>query len=250
MSADNMHTATPGAERPTRRRNVDRSAATRRQILDATVTCLQKQGYGAVTNQVVAEAAGVSRGAMMHHFPTRQDLLVATAAYAHDKNITMRMAELSKLPVGLPRFRAVIELTWKSARTPEGLAINEIRVGSRSDPGFAAALTPLMTKISQDYGRFVGRIVREAGLEANEEIQGLSATTALALRGLAIDRYTNPSPAMVDYILHTLNGLREDIIARQLGEDVAQRPAPMEKPANAEKPPASAPAKTKSKAKK
>ncbi len=228
MSTARPITPTEAETRRARRSNVERSAATRKLILEATVECLHRQGYGAVTNQVIAELAGVSRGAMMHHFPTRLDLIVATAEYAHEKNASARLAILEKLPPGLPRFRAMVDLTWESARMPEGLAINEIRVGSRSDPGFAEALTPLMTRISKEYGRLMGRIVREAGLEANDEIQGLSATTALSLRALAIDRYTNPSPAMVQYIRFTLAALREDIIARQLGEAVAERPKPPE----------------------
>ena len=208
-----------------RRRNVDRSAATRKQILDATIGCLETVGYGAVTNILVAEAAGVSRGAMMHHFPTRQTLLVAAVEYAYGRLKAHRIETLSKLAPGLPRYRAVIDLAWATARMPEGVASNEIRIGSRSDPEIRKAVTPIMSQISDDYGRLVGRLAREAGLFVNDEVQGLTATTAMAIRALAVSTFTYPRPKMVENVLLTLKTVREDIIARQLGEHAAERPS-------------------------
>jgi len=208
-----------------RRTNVDRTATTRRQILEATVRCLEQQGYGAVTNILVAEEAGVSRGAMMHHFPTRQRLLVATIEYAYGKLSDYRLAVLSKLEPGLPRYRALIDLAWITSRMPEGMACNEIRSGSRSEPEIRAAVTPVMSHISDDYARLVGRLVREAGLVPNAEIHGLTATAVMAARSLAINTFTYPREQMIANVLGALKRMREDIIARQLGEHMAERPA-------------------------
>jgi AcrR family transcriptional regulator len=221
--------AIPVKERE-RRSNVDRSAATRRQIFEATVRCLTSGGYGAVTNIRVAEEAGVSRGAMMHHFPTQQDLIVATIEYAYQKLSNYRMEVLSKLDPGLPRYRALIDLAWATAQMPEGIACNEVRHGSRSDPQIRVAVTPIMTRLSDDYGRLHMRLAREAGLESNAEVQGLTATTAMTMRSLAVNTFTYPRSQMVENVLLTLKTAREDIIARQLGEHVAQRPRLPESP--------------------
>jgi AcrR family transcriptional regulator len=205
-----------------RRRNIDRSATTRRQILEATIRLLESHGYGAVTNIRVAEAAGVSRGAMMHHFPTRQDLLVATVEFAYSKLLGYRLAHLARREPGLPRYRALIDLGWATARLPEGIACNEIRSGSRSDPEIRKAVTPMMSKISDDYARLVGRLAREAGLTPDVELHGLTATTAVAMRSLAINTFTYPREQMVENVLATLKAMRERIIARQLGEHMAE----------------------------
>lgn len=207
-----------------RRSNVDRSASTRRQIFEATIRCLQTGGYGAVTNIRVAEEASVSRGAMMHHFPTQQELIVATIEYAYRTLSDYRMQVLSKLDPGLPRYRALIDLAWATAQMPEGVACNEVRHGSRSNPELRAAVTPIMTRLSDDYGRLHMRLAREAGLEANAEVQGLTAMTAMTMRSLAVNTFTYPRSQMVENVLFTLKSIREDIIARQLGEHVAQRP--------------------------
>ncbi|ADI07989.1 TetR family transcriptional regulator [Streptomyces bingchenggensis BCW-1] len=73
----------------------DRSRATRRRLLEAAVACLAEHGWTRSTVAVVAERAGVSRGAAQHHFPTREDLF--TAAVEHVA--TERSAALRALHV-------------------------------------------------------------------------------------------------------------------------------------------------------
>ncbi len=62
----------------------DRSRATRLALLSAAVDCLAEVGWSASTVAVVAERAGVSRGAAQHHFPTREDLFIAAVEHVAD----------------------------------------------------------------------------------------------------------------------------------------------------------------------
>ena len=212
--------------KPERRRNVDRSAATRRQILEATIQCLDKWGYGAVTNIKVADAAGVSRGAMMHHFQTRQALISATVEFAYASQSEFRAAELAKVPPGLERYRRIMDLSYTTQRMPEGMALNEIRIGSRSDPEIREAVTPMMSAISEDYVRMISEVAREAGLKPNRELRGVTGTFAMASRALAINTFTYPSSQVATNVLWTLQVMREDLIARQLGPEHARYPEP------------------------
>jgi len=210
-----------------RRKNAERSAATRKQILDATVECLDTSGYGAVTNIRVADLAGVSRGAMMHHFPTRQALIIAAVEHAYGTLNQYRAEELAKAPPGLDRYRLIMDLSLVTQRLPEGMALNEIRIGSRSDPEIRDAVTPMMSAISEDYVRLVSRIAREAGLKATRELHGLTGTVAMATRALAINTFTYPSPRVGENVSWTLQTMREGLIARQLGKDKAKYPSPL-----------------------
>ena len=213
--------------RAERRKNSERSATTRRLILDATIACLNAWGYGGVTNIKVADAAGVSRGATMHHFPTRQALIIATVEHAYHCLRDFRAEEMAKIPPGLPRFRAILDQSLTTQRMPEGTALNEVRIGSRSDAEIREAVTPMMSAISEDYVRVVSRIAREAGLKPNHELYGLIGTVAMATRALAINTFTYPSVGVRDNVVWTLQMMREDLIARQLGEQHAERPAPL-----------------------
>jgi len=213
--------------KPERRKNSERSASTRGLILDATINCLNAWGYGGVTNIKVADAAGVSRGAMMHHFPTRQALIIATVEHAHQRLNVFRAEEMAKIPAGLDRFRAILEQSLVTQRMPEGTALNEVRIGSRSDKEIRDAVTPIMSEISEDYVRMVSRIARDAGLKPNRELHGLIGTVAMATRALAINTFTYPSVGVRDNVIWTLAMMREDLIARQLGEARTRRPAPL-----------------------
>ena len=67
--------------KPPRRTQAERSATTRARILKAAVNCLYRNGYGATTTVSVAASAKVSRGAMLHHFPSKADLMLATLTH-------------------------------------------------------------------------------------------------------------------------------------------------------------------------
>src|SRR5690606_30850640 len=62
----------------------EKSAMTRKAILDAAVECFISLGYANTTTALIAEYAGVSRGAMMHHFPSRLSVLKAVVEYLHE----------------------------------------------------------------------------------------------------------------------------------------------------------------------
>jgi AcrR family transcriptional regulator len=201
----------------TRRTNVERTAQTQRVLLEATVDCLCRLGYGATTTHVVAERAGVSRGAMNHHFATKADLMVAAVRYAWDKEFSEIDAELARFETGLTRFRAIIDVHWEIVRRPEDIAIHEVRIGSRSDPMLAQAVQPIMADIASDYAHYVGTQIRQAGLEPNEALRGLTVTWALALPMLAFYRAANPNERMEHSLLTSLKEMQESFIRQQFG---------------------------------
>ncbi|MEU6482569.1 TetR/AcrR family transcriptional regulator [Streptomyces sp. NPDC046887] len=109
---------------PARGPKQDRSRATRQRLLEAAVSCLAERGWAGSTVAVVAERAGVSRGAAQHHFPTREDLFTAAVEYvAEQRSHALRtlpvrtrpetVAALVDLYTG-PLFRAALHL-WVAA---------------------------------------------------------------------------------------------------------------------------------------
>ncbi|MER7817517.1 TetR/AcrR family transcriptional regulator [Streptomyces sp. NPDC096153] len=108
----------------------DRSRATRQRLLEAAVACLAERGWAGSTVSVVAERAGVSRGAAQHHFPTREDLFTAAVEYvAEERSSALRslpgqsrtavVSALVDLYTG-PLFRAALHL-WVAASNEEQL---------------------------------------------------------------------------------------------------------------------------------
>ena len=65
----------------------EKSAMTRKAILEAAVRCLVKEGYNKTTTAMIASEAGVSRGAMMHHFSARAEVIKVVIAFLHERRL-------------------------------------------------------------------------------------------------------------------------------------------------------------------
>lgn len=107
---------------------------TRRALLDATVESLIQVGFQRTTTLEVQRRANASRGALLHHFPSKAELLVA----AVDHLAEMRARELkmlaAQLPEGRARTDAVLELLWQCFTGTFFQVAMELRTAARTDP--------------------------------------------------------------------------------------------------------------------
>jgi len=132
-----------------RKTQAERSAATRQVLLDAAVKCLFEHGYGTTTTILVAEEAGVSRGAMLHQFPSKADLMTFVVEAVFDDEVRQYGKLLKGLDDPRERLLAYPMAVWKLQSRPEGVAVLEIFQGSRSDPVLAKKLKPVQAKIDK-----------------------------------------------------------------------------------------------------
>src|SRR5690349_9680569 len=98
-------------EKRERRSNIERSATTRSKLIEAAIEILYKSGYSAATTVEVAKRARVSRGAMLHQFPTRVHMLLAVAQHIVDANTRYRNEQLGAQP-GFERFLTAGDVSW------------------------------------------------------------------------------------------------------------------------------------------
>ncbi|HEY6036394.1 MAG TPA: helix-turn-helix domain-containing protein, partial [Kofleriaceae bacterium] len=109
---------------------------TRRALLDAAVESLIEVGFARTTTLEVQRRANASRGALLHHFPSKTELLVA----AVDHLAEMRAAELRLLSAELPaegkgsRTDAVLDLLWQCFSGTFFQVAMELRTAARTDP--------------------------------------------------------------------------------------------------------------------
>ncbi len=112
-------------------------------LLEATVQCLVTQGFGGTTTTEVAHRAGVSPGALLHHFPAKADLLCAAVGHLFE----LRQAEFRKamanLGPGTDRRAAGLYLLWSMFSGPTFTAWLELWMAARSDPALAEAVIRL-----------------------------------------------------------------------------------------------------------
>jgi AcrR family transcriptional regulator len=167
-----------------RRSQAERSASTREALLDATIACLCEDGYASTTTSRVAERAGLSRGAHLHHFQTRQALLAAAMEHLAERRGEHLMEAAAKLPEGSERLAAGLDLLWSGYASPLYQAALDLWTHARTDPELRERLAP----IERDLDRQTLRLSRSLFGELAEApgFVGLLEMAAATMRGLAL----------------------------------------------------------------
>ncbi|WP_245401049.1 TetR/AcrR family transcriptional regulator [Nocardia albiluteola] len=107
-------------------------------MLDATFEALVEVGFKATTTTEVARRAGVSLGALLHHFPTKADLLTAAVAHSFGRRIEDYGALMADVDPSADRLDVAIDLLWSMYTRPTFTAWHELWVAARTDPDLTA----------------------------------------------------------------------------------------------------------------
>lgn len=182
-------TAPPRRALRLRRTQEERSSETRARLLDATIESLVDVGYAHTTTTSVCERAGLSRGAQVHHFPKKQDLVVsavAPLAWRRAEEIRRRAAELPPAASAEQRFRSLLALVRETLSGPLFLAALELWIASRTD----AELRGALVGFERAAGRGLADLWRDiAGpLAAAERFDAVLELTMHLARGMALQQ--------------------------------------------------------------
>jgi len=192
-----------GGRSSKRRTQAERRASTRARLLDATIECLFELGYTGTTTTQIANRAGVSRGAQLHHFPTKADLVTAAVEHLLDWRIEEFRAAFAALPAEADRPVQAIDLLWSMFSGPTFYAWLELAVAARTDP----ALRAQVVTVSQRFTENVERTFRElfAATEAPTRLYDVAPWMAFAvMEGLALVNILNEDSRQIDAVLETL----------------------------------------------
>jgi len=169
-----------------RRTNAERSATTRKKLIDAAIDILYKSGYPAATTIEVAKRARVSRGAMLHQFPTRVDLLLAVAQHIIEANGRYRREQLGT-ESGLKRFYSAADISWAVHSQPSSIALLEIIMATRSDRDLRKGFEPFAKGWVEVRRRAAERMAADLGVSDVAQLDTLITLHQASLRGLALE---------------------------------------------------------------
>jgi AcrR family transcriptional regulator len=136
-----------------RRTHAERSAETRARLLDAAIECLIEEGYAAMSTTEVVARAGLSRGAQVHHFPRKVDLVEAAVQWLLVKTAEDVNRTVAQLPADADRGETVLSLLWSAFRSPLFLAALELIVAARTDDTLIPGLRALQFEINDTISR-------------------------------------------------------------------------------------------------
>ncbi|UQE74500.1 TetR/AcrR family transcriptional regulator [Gordonia sp. PP30] len=170
---------TVGAREPRQQR----SRQTRERLLTATVDMLAAKGWSATTVAAVAEAAGVSRGAAQHHFPTREDLITAVLDQMFEQ-MTQTAAETG-LPAGPDRIAAVVEQAVSIYIGVPFKAALQVWAAAASDEALRELILPREAKLARAAHRLTVQGLDPTGVHG-EHAHRLAQITLDLARGLGL----------------------------------------------------------------
>jgi AcrR family transcriptional regulator len=159
--------------------------ATRRRIVEVAVDLLVERGLAATTTVEVQRGGGFSRGALLHHFPTREAMLGATIRLLMERNeAAVRQAE-AEVPADLDRVERAIRVLCASMVRPAFVAELELWAAARTDTALRDVLRREEKRARTDLYRVIGDVFGE-DLVTNERYPVVASLTVQFLRGLAI----------------------------------------------------------------
>lgn len=199
---------------------------TRRALLDAAVESLIEVGFARTTTLEVQRRAQVSRGALLHHFPSKAELLVAAVDHLAEMRARELKAFASQLPpepddrddelageAGAdPRTQVVIDLLWQCFSSTFFLVTMELRTAARTDPELRRVLTAAERAlreriVAQSRTLFGTAVAEHPGLE-----RALDLTLQLMI-GAAMSSVLHGETARIDTLIVDWKSLFPEVLA-------------------------------------
>ncbi len=194
-----------------------KSAMTRQRILDSAVRSFIDDGYSNVTTARVADSAGVSRGAMLHHFPSRSELIQASVEHLHEQllaDFTQRVNDMDPTLHGSYRRRAALDAYWDYLNGELFTAYHELCVASRSDEELSAILLPSQGEFELHVAETTTHLFNE-WVDRGDRFAVAMDLTKFLMEGLALGQPNRDRKRRIKRLLDYLADRLEEIFGEE-----------------------------------
>jgi AcrR family transcriptional regulator len=179
---------------PIRRTQEERRAATRGALLDATIECLVEYGYHGVTTSRVADRAGVSRGAQVHYFPAKNDLVMAAVQHlAARRAAALIESDRGRLRTSSDWVGDTLDLLWEAHQGPLFEASMELWIAARTDPELREHLAAFERTLTSSMLSLAPKVLGERLMETDPDVVQDFYVVLETIRGLRMLSFVHPS---------------------------------------------------------
>ncbi|MGI9228861.1 MAG: TetR/AcrR family transcriptional regulator [Gammaproteobacteria bacterium] len=192
-----------------------KSSNTRDQILDATIRCIVEYGYASTTTTKIAEVAGLSRGATLHHFPSRMDVIRAAVDYLHQKRLRAFRKSIANIPENVDRVKMAVESYWTHVTHPMFVAFFELSVAARSDKELETILRPAQKAFDEEWYKTAQELYPEWQSDKGAFDLALDLTQKL-MEGVAISHLTHSREYNEEVLLTYLEECIRNLAPKEL----------------------------------
>ncbi len=209
--------AATSSKRPQRNEKgwqAEKSSMTRLAILEATIQCLLELGYANTTTALIANYAGVSRGAMMHHFPSRISVMRAVIDYLH----VLRLQEYRDLMSDIDdpqskltdkAIRESVEAAWRYVNLPSFLAYQEMLAASRTDAELRQIIEPVEKDFEKQFLNTVKAVFPH--WQNLARLEGAHDMVQFLMKGMALSHMSVRKNARAKRVMTYLTAILHDI---------------------------------------
>ncbi len=203
-----------------------KSAETRTEILDAVIRSYIEVGYGRTTLQQIADRTGLSRGAIIYHFPSMVDVTKAAVSYLQQKRLAIYRDSLDQIEGGADFVGDALETLWQQISDPLFTAYNELTVAARTDPELESILRPAQEEYEREWDH-IGRDHSHAQSDQDDRFGLTADLVQYAMIGMAVSFMWTDAEYRKRRLLEDLKDhvrtLLKDGIPEQVVEAIAAR---------------------------
>lgn len=194
-----------------RRTQEERSATTRRKVIDAAIDCIAEEGLRRATTTRVARRAGVTWGAIQHQFGDKETILRAVM----QRGVDELQREFEAIPEDLPvreRIHTVVQRTWDVFNRPFFRAFLEVALATRQGADGANGLAELLEEFIEVIASLWGEVF-PAGRKPTREVVTAQRLAFHALSGAALETLLRPSAPPAEGENQMLEEMLYDLLA-------------------------------------
>lgn len=197
-----------------RRSQHERSEQMRQRLVDAVLYSLHSQGYAGTTISRIIEIAGVSRGAPLHHFATKAELIEAAAQQLVKRIYREFNQAIQQLQPSENTLEDFMFTAWKVVTAqPDSIAFAELLLESQRDQNLAGILQKLWTNIYLSLEAFAGLHLKPVAPDDN--VKQLMVLTQWVLRGMAADKHLIRDEGLIHHYISLWSSLMSQHIQPQ-----------------------------------
>jgi AcrR family transcriptional regulator len=200
----------------------ERSAETRKLLLDTTIDCLVDKGYSGTTTTEIAHRAGLTRGAQIHHFENKE-MLVGNAVEHLIEELTDQtksaLEEFLKSPGEKDPLRAIVDLNWTILNGRFFFAWLEFLVAARTD----ARLRKVVRRVSRRAAEVRESTRQHFGAEPREDFDLIQELAYCVMAGLEVANLVSDADERSQSEARILGILKETVVFLSTNPDILRK---------------------------
>jgi AcrR family transcriptional regulator len=176
------------------------------------IDCFYDLGYAGTTTEQVARRAGVSRGAMLHHFPSRFDLIRNAVAHLSEKRLALFEREEMRIQANAEHTRVAegIDSYWRQLKSKLFVVFHELQVAARTDPELKKIVIPAIAEFDERWLDMSERVFPD--LSQSKNFLLINFLTLFLLEGMAVNEFTRRPGKWTDILLRPEAASRRGVL--------------------------------------